>query len=67
MVRTDGNRLEIKIERPLTEGNEGHKLLKEGDEIKWKLDRQKKKYMTIKFLRARDKEKKSNLQRGIEP
>ena len=34
MVRTDGNRLEIKIERPLTEGNEGHKLLKEGDEIK---------------------------------
>ena len=26
-----------------------------------------KKYMSIKFSRARDKEKKSNLQRGIEP
>ena len=42
MVRTDGNRSEIKSECPLTEGNEGHKWLKKGDEIKWKLDRQQK-------------------------
>ena len=40
MFRTDGNRPEIKSERPLTEGNEGHQWLKKGDEIKWKLDRQ---------------------------
>ena len=42
MVETDSNRSEIKSARPITEGNEGHKFLKKGDEMKAG-DRQSKK------------------------
>lgn len=34
MVETDSNRPEIKSARPITEGNEGHKFLKKGVEMK---------------------------------
>ena len=42
IVETDSNRPEIKSARPITEGNEGHKFLKKGDEMKAG-DRQSKK------------------------
>ena len=45
MFRTDGNRTEIKSERPLTEGNEGHQWLKKVMKLNESWIVNKKKYI----------------------
>ena len=69
MFRTNGNRPEIKSERPLTEGNEGHNRLKKVVKLNESWIVNKKIYPILNLILTSEGrgKKKTSLQRGIEP